>query len=129
MLDIVYDVTGNPAVLAAATQLVRPLGRVILLGDTPTPSLQQIGPRVVADSISIMGIHGTMHPAQVSAYAPWTFRAMADLFFTYLIQGRMRVSDLVTMRCDPREAPALYGQLLADRQSIGGVLFDWSVLS
>jgi 2-desacetyl-2-hydroxyethyl bacteriochlorophyllide A dehydrogenase len=129
MLDVVFDVTGHPAVLAPATRLLRKLGRVILLGDTTTPARQHLGPRVVADSISIMGIHGSMYPAEPSAYHPWTFQAMAELFFTYLAQGRMAVADLVTLRCDPRMAPSVYTQLLTDRSAIGGVLFDWGQLA
>lgn len=128
MLDVVFDVTGNPAALAPATRLVRKLGRVILLGDTTTPSRQRLGPRIVADSISILGIHGTMFPATASVFAPWTAPAMMDLFFTYLSQGRMRVADLVTLRADPRQAPEVYARLLRDRSAIGGVLFDWSAL-
>ena len=39
-----------------------PLGRVILLGDTPTPSRQQLGPRIVADSVSVLGVHASAAP-------------------------------------------------------------------
>lgn len=128
MLDAVIDVTGHPAVLAPATQLVRQLGRVVLLGDSPTPSQQQLGPRVVVDSIAILGMHGTRHPEEASIFSPWSGKEMTALFFDYLQQGRMRVADLITQRCSPREAPRVYADLVRDRSGALGVLFDWSML-
>lgn len=128
MLDVVYDVTGHPAVLAPCIQLVRKLGRVILLGDCPTPSQQFLGPGVVSNSISILGIHGTMTPAHASEYAPWTREEIISLFFDYLLQGRMRVSDLRTHRHSPTEAPEVYAGLVRDRSSAIGVVFDWSLV-
>ena len=47
MADVVFDITGHPAVLAPASLLLRKLGRLVLLGDSPTPSLQNLGPRIV----------------------------------------------------------------------------------
>jgi threonine dehydrogenase-like Zn-dependent dehydrogenase len=62
MLDVVYDITGQPAVLAPCIPLLRKLGRLILLGDTPHPTQQYLGPGVVSNSIAILGIHGSMTP-------------------------------------------------------------------
>ena len=128
MLDVVFDVTGNPAVLAPSIQLLRRLGRVVLLGDTPTPSQQCLGPGVVSDSIAILGIHGTMSPAQASEFNLWTHEEMIALFFDYLMQGRMRVSDLITHRHSPLDAPQVYAGLLQDRSAVVGVVFDWSLV-
>jgi 2-desacetyl-2-hydroxyethyl bacteriochlorophyllide A dehydrogenase len=128
MLDVVFDVTGHPAVLTQAVQLLRRFGRVVLLGDTPTPNQQFIGPGVVSNSISILGIHGTGHPAQSSDFSPWSREEMANLFFDYLVQGRMRVSDLITQHYSALEAPRVYDQLLRDRSKSVGVLLDWTTL-
>lgn len=128
MLDVVFDVTGHPAVLAPATRLLRRLGRVVLLGDTTTPSRQHLGPRVLADSLSILAIHALMRPDVASEFNPWTAEEMTALFFDYLRQGRMRVADLVTHRRSPTEAPAVYAGLLRDRSSAIGVVFDWTTL-
>ena len=49
MVDVVFDITGHPAVLAPASLLLRKLGRLVLLGDSPTPSRQNLGPRIVGD--------------------------------------------------------------------------------
>jgi len=128
MLDVVFDVTGHPAVLAPCLQLVRKLGRVILLGDTPTPSQQHLGPGVVSNSIAILGIHGTMTPAQASEFNPWTRNEIFHLFFDYLVQGRMKVSDLITSLYSPADAPELYAGLVEDRSAEIGVILDWNLL-
>ena len=128
MLDVVFDVTGHPAVLAPAVQLLRRFGRVVLLGDTTLPNQQFIGPGVVSNSISILGIHGTGHPAQATEFSPWSREEMVTLFFDYLAQGRMRVNDLITHRVSPLDAPQIYDRLLRDRTGMVGVVFDWTIL-
>ena len=127
MLDVVFDITGHPATLSPSIRLLRRLGRAVLLGDTPTPSQQCLGPGVVSNSIAILGIHGTMSPAQASEFNPWTRQEMTALFFDYLVQGRMRVSDLVTRRYSPLDAPEAYAQLVEDRSETIGVIFDWNL--
>lgn len=125
MLDAVFDVTGHPAVLAQATQLLRRRGRAILLGDTTTPSLQGIGPSVLSNSLAILAVHSNMRPEHASPFNQWTDTEMTALFFDYLQQGRMHVADLVTHRVLPHDAPRVYTELLRDRSSAIGVLFDW----
>jgi threonine dehydrogenase-like Zn-dependent dehydrogenase len=128
MVDVVFDVTGHAAVLAPSTRLLRRLGRVVLLGDTTTPSRQHLGPRVLADSLSVLAIHALMRPEVMTEFNPWTAEEMASLFFDYLRQNRMRVGDLVTHRHPPSDAPAVYGTLLRDPAAAIGVVFDWTAV-
>ena len=93
MLDVVFDVTGHPAALAPCTQLVRRLGRLVLLGDTPTPGQQHLGPGVLFKSIAILGLHGYAVPEKTSEFTPWTVETMSTVFFDYLSarkDGRVR---------------------------------------
>jgi len=126
LLDTVFDITGHPAVLADATTLVRPRGTVLLLGDSPRPSAQHLGPRVVADSLSIIGVHASSAPATATLGDPWTLRAMTELFFQFLRDGRMDVGPLISHRIRPDDAPAIYRALKTDRSSYLGVIFDWT---
>jgi len=128
MLDVVFDVTGHPAVLSAALGLLHRFGRLVLLGDTPVPTQQRLGAGVVSNSLAILGIHGTAHPDASSDFAPWSRPEMYDLFFDYLAQGRMRVADLVTHRYSPLDAPAAYDMLLRNPADALGVIFDWTLL-
>ena len=126
MVDVAFDITGHPAVLAPTTRLVRQLGRVVLLGDTPTPSRQPIGPRIVADSVSVLGIHASAAPALPTLRDPWTLPAMAELFFELVAAGRMDVDSLATHRFTPDQAVGIYEALRQDRSSYLGVFLDWT---
>jgi len=84
------------------------------------PTQQRLGPGVVSNSVGILGIHGTMVPEHASEFNPWTRDEAVALFFDYLLQGRMRVADLVTHRYAPREAQAVYQGLERDRSSVMG---------
>ncbi len=128
MLDVVFEITGHPAVLPQAIPMLRRLGRLVLLGDTPMPSLQHLAPGVVSNSLSILGIHGSMSPEYPSDYNPWTQNEMAGLFYDYLLQGRMNVKDLVTSCISPLEAPQAYQRLLTDRSGQIGIILDWTQL-
>ncbi|GAA3413725.1 zinc-binding alcohol dehydrogenase [Paenibacillus hodogayensis] len=124
MLDVVFDVTGHPSVLAPATLLVGEMGRVVLLGDTSTPSQQHLGPRVLSNSVAILGIHAKMS----SNYNGITANDMNSLYYDYLLQNRMDVNHLITHRHSPLEAPQVYDWLMKDRSSALGVIFDWEKL-
>ncbi|NDJ60351.1 MAG: zinc-binding alcohol dehydrogenase, partial [Chloroflexi bacterium] len=129
MLDLVLDVSGHPSTLAPSIQLVRRLGRVVLLGDTPVPTQQYLGPGVVSNSVAILGIHGYAIPEKTTAFTPWSAETMSRLFFDYLANGKMNVADLVTHRHSPLEAPDVYLELLEDRTGALGVILDWEHLA
>ena len=129
MLDAVWDVTGNPAVLSSCIQLLHKLGRVVLTGDTPNPNQQFLGPGVLSNSISILGVHGAVSAPHYSVFTPWTKAEIIALFYEYLLQGRMHVKDLVTHRYSPADAPQVYADLVQDRSKAIGVIFDWRKLA
>jgi 2-desacetyl-2-hydroxyethyl bacteriochlorophyllide A dehydrogenase len=128
MADVVFDVTGHPAVLASAVALVRRLGRLVLLGDTPTPGQQMLGPGVVSRSIAILGTHGYVIPDRKTEFTPWTIDEMSQVFFDYVSRGKMNVDNLVTQHVSPLDAPDIYSGLAKDRSSALGIIFDWSML-
>ncbi len=123
--DVVYDVTGNAGVLEHALPLVRRFGKLMVLGDTGSPSQQHMTKDLVTRGIRVFGAHDTNPPPVTSDYAPWSHKQMVQLFFKYLRRGDMRTGDLITHRFDPREAPAAYRLLQEDRANTLGVLFDW----
>ena len=129
MADVAFDITGHPDVLAPTTRLVHQLGRVILLGDTPTPSRQHLGPRVVADSVSVLGIHASAAPDVATLRDPWTLPAMTSLFFDWVSSGHLDVDSLVTHRFAPSQAAEVYESLRTDRSSFLGVILDWTEVS
>jgi threonine dehydrogenase-like Zn-dependent dehydrogenase len=129
MLDVVFDITGHPAVLAPATLLLRKLGRLVLLGDSPTPSQQHLGPRIVGDSLSILGMHGFMFPEQTTPFNQWTAETMTAVFFDLLLQGRMDVGHLLDRQVSPETAPELYRGFLTGGDDAIGIILDWTRLA
>lgn len=125
MADVVYDVTGHAAVFAHALPLVRRFGKLLLLGDTGSPSQQCLTPDVIRRGVHIIGAHDSNPPPVSSDYAYWSHDKMAALFFTYLQRQQMNVTDLLTHRYPAQDAPEVYPMLQRDRSSVMGVLFDW----
>ena len=129
LVDVAFDVTGHPRVLGPTTTLVRTLGRVVLLGDTPTPSRQTLGPRVVAESVSVLGIHASAAPEVATLRDPWTLPAMADLYFHFIMNGLMNTDLLTSHHFEPADSPAMYEALRKDRSSYLGVFLKWTLES
>ena len=128
LADVVYDITGNAAVLPTALPLARRFGKMLLLGDTGTPSDQRLTGDIIRRGVTLIGAHSSNPPPAATDYAHWTHEHMTKLFFTYLERGQMQVEDLITHRFDPREAAAAYAMLTKDRSQAMGVLFDWTRL-
>lgn len=124
--EVVYDVTGNAAVFPHALGMVRRFGKLLLLGDTGMPSAQRLTPDVITRGVQIIGAHDSNPPPVSTDYAYWSHHKMAELFFLYLTRGEMRVSNLVTHRYSPAEAPKAYQMLREERANAMGVLFDWT---
>lgn len=128
MLDTVFEITGLPSTLAGATPLLRRRGNVVLLGDNTRPSLQNLGPNVVSDSIGILGIHGSMCPDFANEFNPWTWKEMGLFFFDLILDGRMKIAPMNTDIVSPLDAEKVYNRLQNDHPDTFGVLFDWSKL-
>ena len=127
-VDVVYDVTGAAPVFAQALPLLRRFGRLVLLGDTGTPTAQHLTSEVIIRGLRIVGAHDSHPPQVASDHAPWNAEAMIQLFFTYLQRGDMRLTDMISHRFAPTEAPAAYQLLREAPATTMGVAFDWTQL-
>ncbi|GCE08591.1 zinc-dependent alcohol dehydrogenase [Dictyobacter aurantiacus] len=127
-VNVVYDVTGAAPVFPLALGLARPLGRVVLLGDTGTPAAQQLTGDVIRKGLTIVGAHDNNPPSTSTDHAYWSHLRMGELFFDYVERGDMRVNDLVTHRYAPTDAVEAYRMLREERATAMGVIFDWTRL-
>jgi 2-desacetyl-2-hydroxyethyl bacteriochlorophyllide A dehydrogenase len=124
--DVIYDVTGHPAVFQCALGLLPQFGKLLLLGDTGKPSEQRLTYDVVVKGLSIIGAHDGNPPGESSPYEFWSTNKIIELFFTYLKRGDMFTADLITHRFSPEDAVEAYRLLREDRSSAMGVVFDWT---
>lgn len=123
--DAVFDVTGHPSSFAPSSELLRPLGRLVLVGDSPRPSTQALGPRIVGDGISIIGVHTATTTVSPSPADPWSSDAMLRVFFELVRDGRIDPRPLITHRHPAADAPEVYRALLEDRSGRVGIVLDW----
>lgn len=127
-VNVVYDVTGAAPVFAQALPLLRSFGRLVLLGDTGTPTAQHLTKDVITKGLTIVGAHDMHAEFPSSDSAHWNNLRQAELFFRYLQRGDMHVNNLITHRYSPHEAPKAYAMLQELRASAIGVIFDWTRL-
>lgn len=117
--DVVIDVTGHPAVFAAALGLPRRMGRLVLLGDVGRPAQQHLTPDVLMRGVRIVGAHDTHED-------DWDGTKAIRAFFKLLANNRINLDGLVTHSFRPDQAADAF-ELVAERRSeTMGVLFDWT---
>ncbi|MCW8131592.1 MAG: zinc-binding dehydrogenase [Planctomycetota bacterium] len=126
LADAVYDMTGNDKVFAAAQHLLRRFGKLVLIGDTGTPAGQFLTGDVIRKSLQIVASHATNTPPEETDWSHWTRANMIQLFYSYLLDGRMKVSDLNTHLFSPVECQDAYQKLLHTRAGTMGCHFDWT---
>ncbi|WP_283138894.1 zinc-dependent alcohol dehydrogenase [Rhizohabitans arisaemae] len=127
LIDVVFEVTGSNAVLSQAVRLARPLGRIVLLGDTPTPSRQTLGAGVVSNSLTILGAHAALVSDDPAA-GPLNRDAVTGLYFRRLASGAFNTADMIAGRASPLDAEGTYQRLRDGSAPVGAICFDWSAI-
>ena len=121
--DIVIDSTGNAAVFVQALALVADRGRMVLLGDTGTPSQQHLSFDVILRGITIVGAHDCHEDAR------WNLPSISALFLDMVNRNRLSLAGLNTHSVPAREIPEAYALVERERASVMGMLFDWTSAS
>jgi len=116
---LVIDSTGNEKVFAAALGLADKFGKVVLLGDTGTPSKQQLTSDVIMRGITIVGTHDSHETEE------WTTATITELFLTLAASGRFSLEGLNTHFFKPADCVQAYETVNRERARTMGVVFDW----
>lgn len=117
---VIIDCTGNAKVFSTALRLVKNRGRVVILGDTGSPSTQHLTSDVITRGISIVGAHDGHETAD------WTGRTIVEYFFTLALTGRFDLGGLTSHTFAPAECEKAYATANTEREKTMGLLFDWS---
>lgn len=120
---VIVDTTGNAAVFAEALQLVADHGRLVLLGDTGSPTRQHLTSDVIVRGVTITGAHD-MH--SVNRHGQEGERRLHRIFFQLVRDGRFNLDGLTTHVFGPAEYRAAYETATTARNGALGVVFDWS---
>src|SRR4051794_14493786 len=121
--ECIVDATGNGDVLTAVLPLARTRGRVVLLGNTGSPSAQRLTDDVVTRALQIVGAHDVLSMLDT----PWDGdRALHELFFHLVSTGRFDLDDLITDVVAPADAEAAYAAAEHEPERTLGVCLDWA---
>lgn len=126
MADIVFEVTGDPALIPGEFDVLKASdGRFVVLSSPRGATLFDFHDRCNAPSHIIIGAHANSHPSSETAANPWTSARNGELFLRLLLDGDISLDALVTHRLPFREACSAYRMLAADRTKALGVVLNW----
>lgn len=117
---VVIDSTGNEKVFASALGIARKYGRIVILGDTGTPSAQHLTADVITRGLTITGAHdGHEDPT-------WNTAVILRYFFNLIRTKRFDLSGLITHEFAAKDAMKGYEVANTKRNETMGILFDWT---
>jgi len=125
LADVVFEVTGNPALIAQQFAMLRHQGRFVILSSPRGASKFDFHDLCNAPSYTIIGAHVCSHPQHGELDLPWTMGRHAELFFDLVAEKELQVSPLISHRAPYSEAEGLYAMLLEDRSQAMGVVLEW----
>lgn len=117
---IVIDSTGNAKVFSAALAAARDRGKVVLMGDTGSPSEQRLTSDVILRGVSVVGAHDCHNDSE------WYDATIVSLFFQMVADARFDVGGLQSHTFAPSDCVAAYDLISTRRAETMGVLFNWS---
>lgn len=125
LADVVFEVTGNAALIPAEFAALRPQGRLVLLSSPHAPTLFDFHDLCNNPSMTIIGAHNFSHPPVATPDNPWTQARHVQFFFELILARQIDLMPLITRRVPYAEAPDTYRKLWADRSSELGIIMEW----
>ncbi|HEY3237586.1 MAG TPA: zinc-binding dehydrogenase [Polyangiaceae bacterium] len=126
MADSVFEVTGDPDLIAGEFALLRRQGRLVILSSPRGPSSVDFHDFVNAPSVTVIGAHQMSHPPHENPEDPWTKQRNTELFFRHILDKDIDCGALISHRFQAvSEGPRAYRMLLEDRSAAMGVLLVW----
>ncbi len=124
--QIVVDATGHPAAVTAAFDVIRPHGRLVLLGSTRgnTPEVNFYRD-VHRTGLTLIGAHDSVRPRIDDSPGYWTHASDHDLALHCMATQRLKVAPLVTHRYAWEDAPAAYEELKLANPNTLGLVLEW----
>lgn len=125
MADVVFEITGNAGLLEKELSCLREKGRMLLLSSPREKVVFDFQDSCAWPSYTIIGCHNFSHPVFAQADNPWTMARHVEMFFDLALRKELDLDQLITRSVSYRQAPEVYGELLADRSRDLGIIFNW----
>jgi 2-desacetyl-2-hydroxyethyl bacteriochlorophyllide A dehydrogenase len=123
LADVVIEATGNPDAIPGEFVALRDHGRFVVVGAPRSTTEFDFYWNCVRPSHTIVGAYDA--PATETPRTPWTHERNGELFFRYLREDRLAVTELISHRLPYAGAPELYDDLREDRTDALGVVLEW----
>ncbi|MBQ3080413.1 MAG: zinc-binding alcohol dehydrogenase [Clostridia bacterium] len=123
--DAAVEVTGNGAALNQTLKILKPFGRISLLGCTRTPTEVDFYKDVHMRGITMIGAHTIARAQTESRPGFWTLNDDLISILKLMKAGRIHFKDIIHEIHSPLEAENVYDRLANDRNFPVGVVFDW----
>jgi len=117
--DIVVESTGNAKVFQNALRAVKRFGKLVLMTDTGTPEEQRLCGEVITRGLHIVGAHDPQESNE------WNSAIISALFFQMLLDGRIKLGDMVTHRFGYGNPAEIYRVCCEERDKVMGMVIDW----
>jgi len=124
--DVVFEVTGAPALIPGEFECLRNQGRFVVLSSPRGATQFDFHDLCNSPSFTIIGTHNGSHPEVETLDNPWTKTRDSEYFFDMVADGELDIGPLISHREKYSEAVRLYEMLLADRSEAMGVILEWS---
>ena len=124
-VDLVIELTADPELIPGELELVRDLGRFLILSSPRGDTRFDFHDLCNRRSLSLIGAHGFSHPNAEWPDYPWTGRRHGELFLDWLAEGRLTVRELISHRFSFERAADAYALLSERRGEALGVVFEW----
>ena len=125
MVDVVFEVTGNPLAIPVALTWIRRMGRFVMVSSPTGPTTVDFHDLVNAKGTIIIGAHNYTHPKVPNEYNRWTCKADTELYLRLVEASLLKVKGLITHRIPFQQAAGAYEQLLNNRSSTIAVVLQW----
>jgi threonine dehydrogenase-like Zn-dependent dehydrogenase len=123
---VVVEATGHPQAILTALDLVRPGGRVVLLGSTRGETDHVNFYRDVhRKGVTLIGAHNIARPHHESHPGWWTEHDDQRVALQLLALQRLTVQPLITHRFSWQQAPQAYELLKTWDLNALGMLLNW----
>lgn len=126
--DVVIEATGVPQAVNTALKMVKPLGKVVLLGSTRgNTDGVNFYRDVHKKGIQIIGAH-EMYRAKEEKDAFGHFRTHKkdeETIIGLLAQNRIKLKELISVYARPEEAQDIYNRLLEKKDPLMLAAFKW----
>lgn len=125
LVDVVFEVTGNPSLIPKEFKILRPQGRFVVLSSPKDKTSFDFHDLCNAPSYTIIGAHNASHPTHATLDNPWTSTRDGELFFDLLACGAIEMESLISHRVPFSQAVDWYPQLDDPRSDTMGVVLIW----